>query len=56
MVNRNHFQFDHKSFFNFWNTIYGFENRKSFFEFKLFILAGTFVGILYHRALEFVGS
>jgi hypothetical protein len=25
MVNGNRFQFDRKSFFNFWKTIYGFE-------------------------------
>jgi len=31
-------------------------NRKSFFEFKLFILERTFVGIRYHRASEFVDS
>jgi hypothetical protein len=56
MVNGNHFQFDLKSFFNFWKTIYGFENYKSFSEFKLFILAGTFLRILHRWTLEFVGS
>jgi hypothetical protein len=30
MVNENHFRFDRKSFFNFWKTIYGFKNCKSF--------------------------
>jgi hypothetical protein len=39
MVNENHFQFDRKTFFNFWKTIYGF---KSFSEIKLFVLARTF--------------
>jgi hypothetical protein len=56
MVNINHFKFDHKSFFNFWNMIYSFENCKSFFEFKLFVLAGTLVEVLYRRTLEFVSS
>jgi len=42
MVNENHFRFDHKSFFNFWKTIYGFKNRKSFFKIILFIVAHTF--------------
>jgi hypothetical protein len=56
MVNENHFQFDCKSLFNFWKTIYGFENCKSFSEFKLFILARTFVGIRHLWALEFVGN
>jgi flagellar assembly factor FliW len=56
MVNGNHFQFDRKIFFNFRKTIYGFENRKSFFGFKLFTLAHTFVGIRHRRALEFVGN
>jgi hypothetical protein len=42
MVNGNHFQFDRKNFFNFWKMIYGFENCKSFFEIKLFILVRTF--------------
>jgi hypothetical protein len=49
MINENHFQFEHKSFFNFWN-------RKSFSEFKLFILAHTLVIICHCRTLEFVGS
>jgi hypothetical protein len=35
--------------------IYGFKNRKSFFEFKLFILTYTFVEIRHRWALEFVG-
>jgi hypothetical protein len=56
MVNGNHFQFDCKSLFNFWKTIYGFKNHKSFSKFKLFILVGTFVGIHHRRALEFVCS
>jgi len=56
MINGNNFQFYHKSLSNFWKTIYGFQNRKSFFEFKLFILIRTFVEIRYSRALEFVGS
>jgi len=51
MVNKNHFQFDRKSFFNFWKIIYSFKNRKLFSEFKSFILAGIFVGI--HRLPEF---
>jgi hypothetical protein len=38
----NHFRFDHKTLFNFWKTIYGFKNCKSFFEIKLFVLAHTF--------------
>jgi hypothetical protein len=42
MVNENHFQFDRITFFNFWKTIYGFKNRKSFFEIKLFIFTRTF--------------
>jgi len=42
MVNENHFRFDRKSFFNFWKTIYGFKNRKSFSEIKLFVRACTF--------------
>jgi hypothetical protein len=42
MVNENHFRFDRKSFFNFWKTIYGFKNRKSFFEIILFVLSCTF--------------
>jgi hypothetical protein len=42
MVNENHFRFDRKTFFNFWKTIYGFQNRKSFSEIKLFILTSTF--------------
>jgi hypothetical protein len=42
MVNENHFQFARKTFFNFWKTIYGFKNRKSFSEIKLFVLAHTF--------------
>jgi len=32
------------------------QNRKSFFGFKLFILARTFVRIRYRRALEFIGN
>jgi hypothetical protein len=56
MVNRNYFQFNSKNFFYFWKTIYGFENRKSFFGFKLFIFIRTFVRIRYHRTFEFVGS
>jgi hypothetical protein len=44
MVNGNYFQFDHKIYFNFLETIYSFENRKSFSGFKLFILACMFVG------------
>jgi hypothetical protein len=39
MVNRNHFLFNRKSLFNLRKTIYGFQNRKSFSGFKLFILA-----------------
>jgi hypothetical protein len=46
MVNKNHLQFDHKSFFNFWKTIYGFKNCKPFSRFKLFIIARKFVRIL----------
>jgi hypothetical protein len=42
MVNENHFRFDRKNFFNFWKTIYGFKNRKSFSEIKLFIIVRTF--------------
>jgi hypothetical protein len=42
MANENHFRFDCKCLFNFWKTIYGFKNRKSFFEIKLFVLARTF--------------
>jgi hypothetical protein len=42
MINENHFWFDHKTFFNFWKTIYGFKNHKSFSEIKLFVLAHTF--------------
>jgi flagellar assembly factor FliW len=56
MINGNHFQFDRKIFFNFWKTIYGFENCKSFSGFKLFTLAHTFMGIHHRRALEFVGN
>jgi hypothetical protein len=56
MVNGNHFQFDRKRLFNFWKTIYGFKNRKSFFELKLFIFACTFVRICHCRELEFVNS
>jgi hypothetical protein len=56
MVNGNHFQFDRKIFFNFWKTIYGFENRKSFFGFKFFTLMRMFVGIHHRRVLEFVGN
>lgn len=47
MVNGNHFRFDRKIPFNF---------LKSFFTFKLFILACTFVRIRHLRTLEFVGS
>jgi len=50
MVNGNHFQFDCKSILNFWKTIYGL----LFSWFKLFILAHTFVGIHYHRALKWL--
>jgi hypothetical protein len=42
MVNENHFRFDRKTFFNFWKTIYGFKNRKSFSKIKLFALARMF--------------
>jgi hypothetical protein len=56
MINENNFQFDHKNFFNFWKTIYGFQNSKSFSEFKFFILARMFVGICHRRTFEFVGS
>jgi hypothetical protein len=42
MVNENHFRFDHKTFFNFWKTIYSFKNRKSFSEIKLSVLAHMF--------------
>jgi hypothetical protein len=42
MVNENHFQFDRKSFFHFWKTIYSFKNRKSFSKIILFILARMF--------------
>jgi hypothetical protein len=42
IVNENHFRFDFKTYFNFWKTIYGFKNRKSFFEIKLFVIARTF--------------
>jgi len=41
MVNENHFRFDRKTFFNFWKTIYGFKNCKSFSEIRLFVLAHT---------------
>jgi hypothetical protein len=56
MVNRNHFQFDRKSLFNFLKMIYDFKNHKLFSGFKIFIFAGTFVGIRHSRALEYVGS
>jgi hypothetical protein len=56
IVSENYFQFDRKSLFNFWKMIYGFEYRKSFSEFKHFILASRFVRIIHYRALEFVGS
>jgi hypothetical protein len=36
--------------------MYGFENCNSFSEFKLIILARTFVGIRHRQTLEFVGS
>jgi hypothetical protein len=36
--------------------IYGFKNRKSFYEFKLSILAHTVMGIRHQQTLEFVGS
>jgi len=42
MVSENHFRFDHKTFFIFWKTIYGFKNRESFSEINLFFLARTF--------------
>jgi hypothetical protein len=42
MVNKNYFKFDCKSFFKFWKTIYYFENRKLFYEIKLFVLTRTF--------------
>jgi len=42
MVNENHFRFDRKNFFNFWKTIYGFKNRKSFSEIKLLVLVCMF--------------
>jgi hypothetical protein len=42
MVDENHFRFDRKTFFNFWKTIYGFKNCKSFSEIKLSILVRTF--------------
>jgi hypothetical protein len=56
IVNKNNFQFDRKSLFNFWKTIYSFQNRKLFSKFKLFILARTFVGIRHCQALKFVNS
>jgi hypothetical protein len=56
IVNGNHFQFDCKSLFNFWKTNYNFKNHKSFSEFKLFIIAGTFMGICHLCTMEFVGS
>jgi hypothetical protein len=42
MVNENYFRFDRKSFFNFWKTIYGFKNHKSYSEIKLLVLARMF--------------
>jgi hypothetical protein len=30
MINENHFQFDRKSFFNFWKMIYGFKTLNHF--------------------------
>jgi hypothetical protein len=53
MVNENYFQFDRKSLFNFWKTIY---SCKSFSGFIHFIIPGMLVGISYCRALKFVGS
>jgi hypothetical protein len=47
MINENHFQFDRKSSFNFWKTIYGFE---------FFIHKRMFVGIRHCRSLKFVDS
>jgi hypothetical protein len=37
-------------------TIYDFQNRKSFSEFKVFVLVPTFVGIYHRYASEFVGD
>jgi hypothetical protein len=42
MVSENHFRFDRKNFFNFWKTIYGFKNCKSFSEIILFVFSRTF--------------
>jgi hypothetical protein len=56
MVNGNNFQYDCKSLFNFWKTIYDFENYKLFYGFKLFILARMFVEICHRWVLEFVDS
>jgi len=42
MVNENYFWFDRKNFFNFWKTIYGFKNCKSFSEIILFVFSRTF--------------
>jgi hypothetical protein len=42
MVNENHFQFDRKSFFIFWKTIYGFKSCTLFSEIKFFVIACTF--------------
>lgn len=56
MVNENHFQFDRKSLFDFWKTIYSFENHKLFSGFKFLILARTFVGICHCWALMFIGN
>jgi hypothetical protein len=50
------FNLTKKSLLNFLKTIYDFKNRKSFFEFKLFIIACTFIGICHHWTLEFVGG
>jgi hypothetical protein len=55
MVKGNHFQFNQKSFFKYWEMIYSFKNRKSSSEFKFFILATTFVGIHYCGTLKFIG-
>lgn len=45
-----------KHFFNFIKMIYGFKNRKSFSEFKFFIITRTFVGICHRWSLKFVGN
>ena len=42
MVKGKYFPFDRKFFFNFWKMVYGFENRKPFFDFEYLILKLTY--------------